>query len=53
MNASASSPPRSPVLGIGLLVLIGRAGAAVGAYLDWKWWHPMSGIMVTIGAVVL
>lgn len=38
-----------------LLLLVGVVivGVAVGAYLDWRMWHPMSGIVVTIGAVGL
>lgn len=36
-----------------LLVVLAAAGAAMGAYLDWRMWHPTSGIVVTIGAVGL
>jgi hypothetical protein len=38
-----------------ILALLGVVAAAVGAYLDWQWWHPTSGIMITIaaGAVLL
>lgn len=51
-----SAPPaalRSRNLGIGALVILALVGALVGAYLDWKLWHPMSGIVVTIGAIGL
>ena len=53
MTASASATSRSSMLGLGALALIALAGAGVGAYLDWKWWHPTSGIVVTIGAIGL
>jgi hypothetical protein len=33
-----------------VLAVLGIVAAVVGAYLDWQWWHPMSGIMVTIAA---
>jgi hypothetical protein len=39
-----------------LLVVVGVAAAAIGAYLDWLWWHPTQGIVVTlvaIGAILL
>jgi hypothetical protein len=40
---------------IPILVLVGIAivGAVVGAYLDWRMWHPTSGLVVTIGAIGL
>jgi len=41
------------MLAIGAIILIALAGAGVGGYLDWKWWHPTSGIVVTIGAIGL
>jgi hypothetical protein len=52
---TASTPPAArrrwiPIL---LLVVVAAAGAAVGAYLDWRMWHPSSGIVVTIGAIGL
>jgi hypothetical protein len=53
MTASEQTSSRSSMRGIGALVLIALAGAGVGAYLDWKWWHPTSGIVVTIGAIGL
>lgn len=53
MTASAPATSQSSLLGIGALILITIAGAVVGAYLDWMWWHPMSGIVVTIGAIAV
>ena len=53
MTTPAPRAPRSPMLGIGALLVLALIGAAIGAYLDWKWWHPMSGITVTIGAGAL
>ena len=32
------------------LTVLGATAAAAGAYLDWKLWHPMSGITITVGA---
>ena len=26
-------------------------GAAIGAYLDWLWWHPTQGIVVSLMAI--
>ena len=53
MTASEQPSSRSSMRGIAALILIVLVGAAVGAYLDWKWWHPTSGIVVTIGAIGL
>lgn len=53
MTASTPTASRSPILGIAALAVLALVGAAIGAYLDWKWWHPTSGIVVTIGAVGL
>jgi len=53
---TASAPPtatRSPMLGVLALVVLAVAGAAIGAYLDWRMWHPSSGIVVTAGAILL
>ena len=44
---------RGSLIGIIGLVVLAVAGGVVGAYLDWKWWHPASGIVVTIAAVAL
>ncbi|HET9417443.1 MAG TPA: hypothetical protein VFP30_07890 [Candidatus Limnocylindria bacterium] len=35
---------------LALLLIPLAVGAGVGAYLDWMWWHPTSGILVTIMA---
>ena len=53
MTTTAPRASRSPMLGIGALLVLALIGAVIGAYLDWKWWHPMSGITVTIGAGAL
>ncbi|MDQ2674743.1 MAG: hypothetical protein M3Y40_08810 [Chloroflexota bacterium] len=52
---TASTPSRSfPTAGRLALLLIPLAvGAVVGAYLDWLWWHPTSGILITIIAGAL
>jgi hypothetical protein len=53
---TASSQPttaRRPGLGLVILGLLALGGAAAGAYLDWRMWHPMSGIVVTFGAGLL
>jgi len=36
---------------VALLVVIGLVAAAIGAYLDWLWWHPTQGIVVTLVAI--
>ncbi|MDQ2674229.1 MAG: hypothetical protein M3Y40_06190 [Chloroflexota bacterium] len=36
-----------------LLLLPLAVGAVVGGYLDWMWWHPSSGILITIVAGAL
>ena len=52
MTAStAPTATRRRWIGLVLLALAVLAGAAVGAYLDWRMWHPTSGIVVTLGAV--
>jgi hypothetical protein len=41
---------------IAVLIVVGLVAAAIGAYLDWLWWHPTQGILVTlmaIGAILL
>jgi hypothetical protein len=41
---------------IAVLIVVGLVAAAIGAYLDWLWWHPTQGIIVTlvaIGAILL
>jgi len=41
---------RTPWLSIAILAMLGIAAAVAGGYLDWQWWHPTSGIIVTIAA---
>ena len=52
---TATPQPARRRVWIPILVLVGIAiiGAAVGAYLDWRMWHPTSGIVVTISAIGL
>lgn len=50
MTAAERPTPRSSAIRIAALVLIALVGMAVGAYLDWLWWHPTSGILITIAA---
>ena len=38
---------------VALLVLILVIGIGVGAYLDWIWWHPAKGIVITLVAIGL
>jgi hypothetical protein len=47
---TASPPTRSlpSAGGLALLLIPLAVGALVGAYLDWLWWHPTSGILITI-----
>lgn len=45
------SATRSPIGFIALLLVLAAAAAAAGAYLDWIWWHPTKGIVVTIAAI--
>ncbi len=36
---------------IALLIAVALTAAAIGAYLDWLWWHPAEGIVVTLAAI--
>jgi hypothetical protein len=36
---------------VAALAVAGLAAAAIGAYLDWLWWHPTQGIVVTLVAI--
>lgn len=36
---------------IAALAVIGLVATAIGAYLDWLWWHPTQGIVVTLVAI--
>jgi hypothetical protein len=38
-------------LWVAILLVIAGAAAVVGAYLDWLWWHPAKGILVTLVAI--
>lgn len=52
--SATTEPARSrrwmPILVLGGIAIV---GAVVGAYLDWRMWHPTSGIVVTMGAIGL
>ena len=53
---TATSEPTATTgrwLGFAVLAGIALLGAAIGAYLDWRMWHPMSGIVVTFGALAI
>ena len=54
-DATRSRSSRSfPTAGrLALLLVPVAAGALVGGYLDWMWWHPTSGILITIVAGAL
>ncbi len=51
MTASSGTAAGGRGLFIALLVVVGLAAAAIGAYLDWLWWHPTQGIVVTLIAI--
>ena len=52
MTASgATTTNRGRTLFIALLIVVGLAAGAIGAYLDWLWWHPTQGIVVTLVAI--
>jgi drug/metabolite transporter superfamily protein YnfA len=36
---------------VAVLLVIAGAAAVVGAYLDWMWWHPTKGILITLVAI--
>jgi hypothetical protein len=50
VNPPARRRSWRPILVLMLTVIV---GGAIGAYLDWRMWHPSSGIVVTIGAIGL
>lgn len=47
------SVTRPPIGFIALLLVLIAAAAVVGGYLDWIWWHPTRGIVVTLAAGAL
>ena len=51
MTTSSGTAALGRGLAVALLVVIGLVAAAVGAYLDWLWWHPTQGIVVTLVAI--
>ncbi len=48
VTTSEHGPARYALLLIPLII-----GAIAGAYLDWRWWHPTSGILITMVAAGL
>jgi hypothetical protein len=50
MTAVERPAPRTSRNRIAALILVALVGVAIGAYLDWLWWHPMSGITITLAA---
>ena len=53
MTASTPSTTMPRRGRLALLVVPLLAGVLVGGYLDWRWWHPTSGILITIVAIGL
>lgn len=51
MTTSSGTARRGWGLFLVLLVAVGLVAAAIGAYLDWLWWLPYDGIVVTLVAV--
>ena len=51
MTASSGTAARGRGLFLALLLVVGLAAAAIGAYLDWLWWHPTQGIVITLVAI--
>ena len=37
----------------GVLIALAALAAVVGGYLDWLWWHPTQGIVITLVAIGL
>ena len=48
---SGTTPTGRRGLFVAVLIVVGLAAAAIGAYLDWLWWHPTQGIIVTLVAI--
>lgn len=53
MTASSPARPAPGWARYALLLVPLVVGIVAGAYLDWMWWHPMSGILITIVAAAL
>jgi hypothetical protein len=51
--SSESTTTKGRRLGLAVLAGVALLGAIIGAYLDWRMWHPMSGIVVTFGALAI
>ena len=45
--------PRRTWLFLGVLIVLAAVAAVVGGYLDWLWWHPTQGIVITLAAIGL
>lgn len=52
-TSSTRSAGRLPIAFIALLLVLGAVAGVVGGYLDWVWWHPTKGIVVTLAAGAL
>jgi hypothetical protein len=52
MTASpGTTTTRGRGLFVALLIVVALVAVAIGAYLDWLWWHPTQGIVVTLVAI--
>ena len=50
---TAAGPLRRSWLFYGVLVALAALAAVIGGYLDWLWWHPTQGIVITLVAIGL
>jgi len=49
--SSGTTTTRGRGLFIALLIVMGLAAAAIGAYFDWLWWQPAQAIVTTLVAI--
>jgi hypothetical protein len=50
-SSGTTTTGRRGQLFMAVLIVVGLVAAAIGAYLDWLWWHPTQGIVVTLVAI--
>lgn len=50
---TAARRPRRSWLFYGVVIALAAVAALVGGYLDWLWWHPTQGIIITLAAIGL
>lgn len=53
MSGSTTDTRRQRWIAPVLLAAVALAAAAAGAYLDWRWWQPYSGIVITMAAAAI